>query len=192
MVKAEAVDKTTVVTILSKSFIDNQSVNFVINQDKDRLSRINALMDYSFEMCYEFGEVWLTEDKKACALILFPQNKRTTVKAIWLNIKLIIQAIGIANISKTLKREAQIHKVQPVEKMAYLWFIGVDPAFQQKGIGSKLLNQIISRFSELNLPLYLETSTQNNIPWYQTFGFTIYNQINLGYSLFFLKRRPDH
>lgn len=192
MVKAEAVDKTTVVTILSKSFIDNQSVNFVINQDKDRLERINALMDYSFEMCYEFGEVWLTEDKKGCALILFPQNKRTTVKAIWLNIKLIIQAIGIANISKTLKREAQIHKVQPVEKMAYLWFIGVDPAFQQKGIGSKLLNQIISRFSELNLPLYLETSTQNNIPWYQTFGFTIYNQITLGYSLFFLKRRPDH
>lgn len=192
MVKAEAVDKTTVVTILSKSFIDNQSVNFVINQDKDRLERINALMDYSFEMCYEFGEVWLTEDKKGCALILFPQNKRTTVKAIWLNIKLIIQAIGIANISKTLKREAQIHKIQPVEKMAYLWFIGVDPAFQQKGIGSKLLNQIILRFSELNLPLYLETSTQNNILWYQTFGFTIYNQITLGYSLFFLKRRSDH
>jgi hypothetical protein len=192
MVKAEAVDKTTVITILSKSFIDNQSVNFVIYNDKDRPARINALMDYSFEMCSAFGEVWLTEDKKGCALILFPQNKRTTVRAIWLNIKLIIQAIGISGIGKTLRREAQIHKIQPNEEMAYLWFIGVDPASQHKGIGSKLLMQIISRFSERNLPLFLETSTQKNIPWYQSFGFSIYNQITLGYSLFFLKRQPDH
>ena len=192
MVKAEAVDKTTVVTILSKSFIDNQSVNFVIKQDEDRLARINALMDYSFEMCSAFGEVWLTEDKKGCALILFPQNKRTTVKSIWLSIKLIIHSIGLAGIGKTLKREAQINKIQPIEKMAYLWFIGVDPDFQQKGIGSKFLNQIITRFGTMNLPLYLETSTEKNIPWYQSLGFTIYDQINLGYSLFFLKRRPDY
>jgi hypothetical protein len=192
MIKAETVDKTTVITILSNSFIDNKSVNFVVLNDNNRIARIKALMDYSFEMCSAFGEVWLTEDKKGCALILFPQNKKTTVNSIWLNVRLIIQAIGVSGISKTLKREAQIHKIQPHEKMAYLWFIGVDPAFQQKGIGSKLLMQIIARYSEMNLPLFLETSTQKNIPWYQSFGFTIYNQITLGYSLFFLKRRPDH
>jgi ribosomal protein S18 acetylase RimI-like enzyme len=192
MIKAEAVDKTTVINILSYSFKDNQSVNYVVRNDKNSLERIKALMDYSFEMCSMFGEVWMTDDKKGCALILYPQNKKITARSLWLNIRLIFQAISILGISKTLKREAKIQQIQPNEKMAYLWFIGVDPTFQKKGVGSKLLMQIISRFSEMNLPLYLETSTQKNIPWYQSFGFEIYNQITLGYSLSFLKRRPGH
>ena len=190
MIKAEAVDKTTVITILSYSFKDNQSVNYVVRNDKNSFERIKALMDYSFELCSMFGEVWLSDDKKACALILFPHDKRTNAKSIWLNIKLIFQAIGIFGISKTLKREAQIHKIQPKEQMAYLWFIGVEPESQKNGIGSKLLLQLILRFTVLNLPLYLETSTQKNVPWYQSFGFVIYDQLNLGYSLFFLKRLP--
>jgi len=192
MIKAEEVDKTTVITILSNSFKENQSVNYIVRNNKNSFERIKALMDYSFELCSMFGEVWLSDDKKACALVLFPQDKRTTAKSIWLDIKLIFQAIGIFGITKTLRREAQIHKIQPKEKMAYLWFIGVEPDAQQKGIGSKLLRQLTLRFTVLNLPLYLETSTQKNIPWYQSFGFEIYNQINLGYSLYFLQRRPGN
>jgi hypothetical protein len=130
MIKAEAVDKTTVINILSYSLKDNQSVNYVVRNDKNSFERIKALMDYSFELCSMFGEVWLSDDKKACALILFPHDKRTTAKSIWLDIKLIFQAIGIFGITKTLKREAQIHKIQPKEKMAYLWFIGVDLIFR--------------------------------------------------------------
>ncbi|QEM06202.1 GNAT family N-acetyltransferase [Mucilaginibacter rubeus] len=191
MIKAEVVDKTTVIKVLISSFEDNQSVNFIIRKDEKRARRIQALMDYSYEICSLFGEVWLSDDKNACALILYPQQKRTTLKSIWLDIRLIVQAVGLSGISKALKREEKIKKLQPRENIAYLWFIGVDPEFQHKGIGSKLMKEIIAESNRKHLPVYLETSTLRNIPWYEVLGFHTYNQLELGYTLFFLKREPD-
>jgi ribosomal protein S18 acetylase RimI-like enzyme len=191
MIKAEVVDKTTVINVLISSFEDNQSVNFIVRQDEKRARRIQALMDYSYEICSLFGEVWLSDDKNACALILYPQQKRITLKSIWLDIKLIVLAVGLSGISKALKREGKIKKLQPRENIAYLWFIGVDPELQHKGIGSKLMKEVIAHSNRKYLPVYLETSTLRNIPWYESLGFQTYNQLELGYTLFFLKREPD-
>lgn len=192
MIKVNREDKLLILDILSLSFDDNQSVNYIILQDEKRRARIRALMDYSFEVCYRFGDVWLSDDRKACALVLYPHLKRTTLISIWLDAQLIFKAIGIANISKALEREAMIKKRQPKEKMAYLWFIGVEPTEQHKGIGSWLLQQIFVEANEKGLPVFLETSTQINLPWYERFGFEIYDRLFLGYMLYFLKRAPAH
>jgi GNAT superfamily N-acetyltransferase len=188
MKRAIRKDKGYIVALLSTSFIDNQSVNYIVRQDIGKAKRVAALMDYSFEVCFESGDVWLTEDRKAGALVLYPQRKRITLKSIWLDIRLIFQAIGLSGLPKALKREARIKNLQPAEEMLYLWFIGVDKRFQHQGIGSRLLKEIIAHAQKSNLPIYLETSTVENIPWYQAFGFTIYNQLELGYTLYFLKR----
>lgn len=71
--------------------------------------------------------------------------------------------------------------------MAYLWFIGVDPLYQRSGIGSRLLKEVIADAGAKGLPIYLETSTERNLPWYQRFGFRIYDELHLTYVLYFLK-----
>ena len=184
-------DKNLVIDILSKSFDTNQSVNYIAKQDGKRLKRISALMDYSFEVCYMFGDVFLSDDRKACALVLYPDKKKTTLKSILLDIKLIFSCIGIENIKKALARESKIKQLQPKELMYYLWFIGVDPEYQNEGIGSILLNEIIKDSKHKKRPIYLETSTLKNLPWYKKYGFQIYNELELSYKLFFLKREFD-
>ena len=72
MKKASYGEKNLIIDILTQSFDTNQSVNYIVNQDRKRLSRIRALMDYSFEVCTLFGEVFISDDKKACALIMYP------------------------------------------------------------------------------------------------------------------------
>jgi len=52
MKKARYTDKELVVDILTRSFNANQSVNYIVKQDKKRIKRISALMDYLFEVCY--------------------------------------------------------------------------------------------------------------------------------------------
>lgn len=188
MIKAEHKDKDLVVNILASSFDDNRSVNYIIKQDKKRAQRIKRLMEYSFDVCMTFGDVFLSADKKACALILMPNKKKTNLKSMLLDIKLITSCIGISNIKKVVKRESKINKLHPKELMYYVWFIGVDPKEQNKGIGSKLLADIINEASKKNRSVYLETSTLKNIPWYQKFGFEIYNEVDFGYKLFFLKK----
>lgn len=188
MIKAEFSDKDHIIDILTQSFDSNKSVNYIISQDSKRERRIRSLMRYSFKMCYSFGNVFLSDDKKACALILLPENKRTTLRSIWWNVRLIFACIGIANIGKAMTREAKIKAKQPKQPLCYLWFIGVSPKAQGKGIGSLLLREILAENKFDGRVVCLETSTLRNLPWYEKFGFKIYDKIDLGYELFFLKR----
>jgi ribosomal protein S18 acetylase RimI-like enzyme len=187
MRKAKKQDKSLILELLSASFESNQSVNFIIAQDKNRYSRIRDLMAYSLAMCSLFGEVWLSDDDNACALVMYPQLKKTTFKSVLLDLKLIFQAVGIGNVSKVLNREQLIRQRHPKLPIAYLWFLGVKPSMQNQGIGSKLLNNLIDYTETLSLPLYLETSAISNLQWYQKLGFEIYTKLELSYTLYFLK-----
>lgn len=187
MMNANCDDKKIVIDLLTSSFNNNKSVNYIIKQDDKRDWRLKELMAYSFEMCYHYGKVLLSDDKKGCALVLLPNKKKTTIRSIFLDVGLILRVIGFRNIKKAISRESKINKLQLKEDVYYLWFIGVDPNEQHKGIGSKLLNELIQEANTQQRTICLETSTLKNIPWYEKFGFSIYNQLDLGYQLFFLK-----
>lgn len=188
MIRAEYQDKQLIVDILTRSFENNRSVNYIIKQDNKRIKRIRNLMAYSFDVCYSFGEVFLSDNKKACALIVYPDKKRANLRSILLDIKLILFSTGLSNIKKAMDREAKIKKFHPENLMYYLWFIGVDPGDQNRGLGSDLLKEVIKEGESIHRPVYLETSTLKNIPWYEKFGFKIYNELDLSYRLFFLKK----
>ena len=87
MIRAQPEDKDLVVNILADSFEDNKSVNYIVRQDKKRSQRIKQLMAYSYDVCNLFGDVFLSEDKTGCALIILPDKKKTTLKSILLDAK---------------------------------------------------------------------------------------------------------
>lgn len=186
-IKAVHTDKNLVVDILVHSFADNKSINYIVKQDSRREARLRKLMAYSFEICYRFGEVYLTEDKKACALILFPHKKRS-LSAILLDLDLAFSVIGLSNLKKVLSRESKIKQLYPKEPYCYLWFIGVNPADQHKGIGKALLKEILKKAEIQGLPVYLETSANRNVPWYEQFGFATYKKLDFGYELFCMRK----
>jgi len=188
MTEATYADKEIIVDILANSFDNNKSVNYIVKQDKNRKERIKRLMEYSFDVCNSFGRVLLSQNKKACALIVFPDKKRTTLRSALWDIRLITNCIGLDGVTKAMSREKEIKNLQPKELLYYLWFIGVDPEEQNKGFGGDLLTEIIQDAEQQGRTLCLETSTEKNVPWYQKFGFTVYNELDIGYRLFFLKR----
>lgn len=190
MNKASSADKELIIDILFKSFRENKSIHFLLGKNATRPVVIRKLMAYSVDYCTLFGEVYLSEDRKACALLLFPEKKKTTIHSILLDLRLAFSVIGISNLKKTLDREVRLKKIHPSTPFIYLWFIGVDPAEQGKGIGTRLLNELLKKAHEMGKPVYLETSTRKNIPWYEKHGFTLYNQFNFGYDLYFLNK-PD-
>lgn len=188
MKKAKAEDKKLVIDILSKSFNENQSVNYIVKQDSKRESRLKELMAYSFNICYQYGEVYLSDDNTGCALVLYP-DKKSAIKTIPLDLRLVIKCIGIENAGKAMKREGLIKKQYPSEPIYYLWFIGVLPDHQHNGTGTSLLTSVIDDARRQFKPIYLETSTIKNIGWYEKFGFSIYHEVDFGYKLFMLKGR---
>ncbi len=181
-------DKPFILDILTRAFDGNRSVNYVVKQDGHRVQRIRDLMDYSFKMCNDFGEVWIDDDRKACALILFPDQQKTSLKTILWDLALAISVIGVNRVTKIMKRESDIKKHHPKEPFAYLWFLGVDPGMQGNGIGSEFLTEIIKECEKKKRSIYLETSMENNIPFYRKFGFEIFESLRLTYTLYMLRR----
>jgi ribosomal protein S18 acetylase RimI-like enzyme len=56
------------------------------------------------------------------------------------------------------------------------WFlacIGVDPTHQGKGIGSALLESVVTKADEQRLPCYLETHKEENVRLYERHGFVV-------------------
>ena len=191
MKRVDANHKSLVVDILTKSFDDNKSVNYVVKQDEKRQERIRGLMDYSFDVCNAFGEVWLADDNQACALILHPDKKRTTPDAIMWDVKLALSVIGLTRVGQVLGRESKIKAFHPKEPFSYLWFIGVRPEDQNSGKGSRLLNEVIEYSERNNRPIYLETSVDRNLPWYKKHGFEIFHSLELTYKLYMLRRENN-
>lgn len=188
MIRAAKTDKRTVTDILTHSFSDNRSVNYVIPQDKNRIERIRKLMAYSFDICFRFGDVYLSDCRRACALVLYPDRKRATIQSIWWDLRLAATVFGLHRTAKVLSREQIIKKHHPSGNMFYLWFIGVQQGFQRTGIGKGLLQELLRESEKMQRPVYLETSTPENVPWYQRFGFEVYAEEDLSYRLFFLRK----
>lgn len=185
MIKGTREDKSLVIDILSKAFDKNNSVNFVVKQDAKRMNRICALMDYSFEVCYRFGDIFLSDDKKACALILYPDKQKATIR---LDLKLVFNCIGLSRAKKVLDRNAKIKSCYPTKELAYLWFIGVDPEQQGKGLGTVFLKEVIAFTNEMKRPMYLETSMLQNLPFYKNLGFEVYQELNFGHQLYLMRK----
>lgn len=184
-------DKARVLDILCAAFDANKSVNFIAGPGEGREKRIRTLMDYSFEICRRFGQVHLSDDRSTCALILYPDRKRPSIAALRLDLKLVFQCIGLRRLTKSLRRESIIKRRHPKTPFTYLWFIGVDPGHQRKGSGEHMLQRILSESREPDRPVYLETSTMRNLPWYQRAGFEIYHEEDFATPCIFCGRKPE-
>lgn len=63
------------------------------------------------------------------------------------------------------------------DEYIYLLVLGIAPEHQGKGLGKRLLNQVIQESEESGLPIFLETSTENNVQMYEHFGFKVIGEI---------------
>ena len=121
-------------------------------------------------------------------MIQFHDRKKSLWKSILLDMKLILKTIGVGNIRKALARESFIKKHYPKEPFTYLWIVGVIPERQRNGFGSEILKYVLDYSKTLNRPVYLETSTESNLPWYQKYGLDIYTVSDrFGFPFYFLK-----
>ena len=113
MKRADLSQKSLVTDILSKAFDDNKSVNYVVKQGVNRQKRIRGLMEYSCNVCDTFGDVWISEDAEACALVLHPDKKRTTLNSVLWDANLALSVIGLSRVAQVLSRESKIKSFHP-------------------------------------------------------------------------------
>ena len=191
MKKASIIDKEIVVDILVSAFAplkEDNSVNLIVKQDKHRIIRMRILMEYLFEKAITFGEIYITENNKACILLKFSHKDRITPKTILLDIKLVFKCIGIERVFKILKRQQIAKKNYPKIKHIRPVIMRAKTETNGRGNAARLMLEVINHYNDNKLPVIIDVASEKNIKMYQKLGFKIFKKDNtLGFPIYFLK-----
>ncbi|HXG50925.1 MAG TPA: GNAT family N-acetyltransferase [candidate division Zixibacteria bacterium] len=77
------------------------------------------------------------------------------------------------SVPKIIQWFARWCRLDPDEPHVHLGPIGVAPEKQGRGIGSALMKCYLERLEHGNFPGYLETDREENVGFYEKFGFTV-------------------
>lgn len=192
MRKSQNTDKQVVIDILYNSFVGIKipnSINFVVKQDQKRDKRIRYLMEYMFNIAFSFGEIFISDNENGCILIVHPHKKRTSLNTLCWDFKLVFKTIGLENVFRVLKRERQLKKQHLNEPHIHPMIIGVKKEFQGRGVGPRLIQEVMSYHKNNKLSCIIETTTRSNLKLYEKFGFRVTKETSdLNYPLFYLRK----
>lgn len=89
--------------------------------------------------------------------------------------------------------EGLLNANHPEEPHWYLAVIGSDPSVRGKGFGKAVMQPRLDRCDAEYCPAYLESSKEENVPYYERFGFRVIGEITLpngGPTLWKMWRAP--
>ena len=145
-------------------------------------------MEYLFDQAILFGDVFLSDNKKACLLVLYPHQKKILFKTIKSEIKLAFKAIGIFRVFKVLRRQRTVAKNYPKENYLKPLILGVQKEAKGNGTAARFMIEVKSYFKNNKLPVIIDVALEKNVKLYQKFGFRVFNvDDSLGFPIYFLR-----
>ena len=85
----------------------------------------------------------------------------------------LLAASGLRRFSRLIQLRKAMDANHPSEPHDYLWFLGVHPAAQGAGVGSRLIASRTARLDADRRAAFLETATPRNVTLYNRHGFEI-------------------
>ena len=171
---------------ISRGFHDDPLFSYIIPDENDRRKYNPYLFMGYIWYCLKFGEVYSTSSNLegfACWLPsefshLNPERvKQCGADPFFLRIGWdYLERLTITD------QVIENHKQLITEPHMYLMVLCVDPKFQGKGLGKKLLNSMLKRLDNKNMKCFLDTNKRSNVDLYKRFGFDVIKEYELGDS----------
>lgn len=171
--KASVEDVPRLARALALAFYEDPVFRWLVPTDSERISRSERGFAFYLRKVYlPHQECYTTDDGVGAALWLPPGKWHTGPLAQLRLAPGMIAALG-ARLPQTLRAIATIESNHPRAPHYYLPFVGVEPDWQGKGIGSALLKPILDRCDAEGMPAYLEATTDRNRACYLRNGFEV-------------------
>lgn len=191
MIRASKEDKIAVVNILVEAFeplTEGNSINFVVKQDDKRTERMRVLMEYLFDKAMRTGAIFLSDNRASCLLISYAHKDKFGISKLMSNLRLAFKCIGIERVSEVLKRQKIVERNYPKENHIKPMIFAVKNEFKGTVTAAKLILQVFSDFKDNQLPIIVDTASEDHVKLYQKFGLKIYNtEEELGFPIYLLR-----
>ncbi len=179
MVPAGEADRAALSDVLQAAFFDDPLWGWLTPDERTRSRRLAGLFS-TFLRAHFFprGSVWTTTDRAGAALWAPPGESSISPLRLTLYLPAVARAFGRHSV-RALRALDHTERLHPKEPFWYLGFLGTTPARQGQGVGSAVLAPVLERCDTEQLPAYLESSKESNIPFYRRHGFEVIGETRL-------------
>ena len=180
---------------VARGFYDNEAWAWVLRSDRRRLGLLTRYYESMLRHVYvPRAEAWTTPDLQAGALWFPPVGRQLGFRDELREFISLLQA-GIGALRRGSRTGETMRRHHPTEPHFYLNTLSIDPDHQRMGYGAALMRPLLARCDRLELPCYLETQRESNVPYYRRFGFDLRERIEVdggGPPMWLMWRIPRH
>lgn len=191
MIRAEKEDKSLVVDILLEAFEplkEDNSINFVVKQDKNRKERMRVLMQYLFDKAMRTGAVFLSNNRASCLLISYADKDTFSFEKLVSTLNLVFNCIGVARVRKVLRRQAVVQRNYPAGNYIRPMIFAVKNEYKGTTTAAKLIMEVFRNFKNNELPVIVDTASEDHVKLYQKFGLKTYKkEQELGFPIYLMR-----
>ncbi len=164
-------DAAAIAAVLAAAFTEDPVFRWLVPDEEARPVAVRRYFDLVVEVLAPHEDTWTTADGVLGAALWVPYGREPMSEeaAGWLGAR---AAELFAPHGERLEQMVQAAElVHPAEPHEYLWFLGVAPSAQGRGIGGRLLAPVLGRADRAGHPAYLEATSPRNRGLYERYGF---------------------
>ena len=170
--------------VLTRAFFNDSKLTYLLPDEKERKRRARHLFEFELRYGMRYGRVYATSPRLEGLAVWLPSEKSgiTSWRAFRSGALKLRKGLGKENMARLLSFADLVdwyHKKHAPGPHCYLFFIGVDPAFQGKGFAARLMTPVLIELEKKDIPCYLNTQNERNIPLYEHFGFRVVERVTL-------------
>lgn len=184
---------------LASAFFNEPNFTYIISDDKRRMKVLSWFFGtFVVNLGKIFGETYTSENASGAAIWMKPEENVNFWGAIRAGLLKMPFHFRFDEIRRSMKLSNYIEQIRDENAPQPHWYLialGVEPDVQGRGLGSLLLEPVLSRADRDGTECYLETFSEKSRDFYYKFGFEVIekHQVPQEGPLFWsMCRKPVH
>lgn len=176
--KAEPAHLPELATTLARAFDDDPLMTWLFPDEEPRRRKLPRFFRSLLRASLPFGEVYRGDDGRSVAI----WNPPGTFPLEWhrdARVGLVTARLVGLRIVACAPGLMYFPKHHPTERHWYLQMLGTEPEWQGHGGGSAVMAPVLERCDREGERIYLESSKERNIPFYERHGFVVAGEVRV-------------
>jgi ribosomal protein S18 acetylase RimI-like enzyme len=170
--------------MLTRAFSDDPKLTHIMPDIAVKKELSQHLFEFELQYGMNYGDVYTTSPAVEGVAVWLPSTKSeiTFWRAFRSGGRVLQKRLGKKIMDRVMSFSTAVdtlHKKHAPYPHYYLFFIGVDPAYQKKRVASRLITPMLGWLDMQKIPCYLNTQNENNIGLYEHYGFQVIEQLVL-------------
>ena len=189
--KATEADLPAIIDAMAHAFYDDPVFTWLFPDDEKRFAQSRKYFMGRARTLIKQDEIYTVEGGAAAAMWARPGDWHDPPLDVARQFAALLPALW-KRVPRSLAGLREIEERHPRKPHWYLSVLGTHPERQGEGIGSALLQPVLSECDRLEIPSYLETGKERNVHFYTRHGFVVTEEIRMpdGPPMWLMWREP--